>query len=315
MESTSPTPTIPGASPTLPTPLTRAGASYAVTTGDLPAHRPLGQFLLLGDSLTQEAHRQKDGFGMGAELQNAYIRRFDVINRGFSGYNTDHILLILQDIIPTPQQAHIKFLTIWLGANDSNPLGTNPPQHVPLSRFRFNLNDIISNRAVTAHIPGGLEVVLITPPPVDEYLLSQNFTGERKEGRSVEGAREYAEAVKEVGSITGVPVVDIWTAFMRKIGWEESSAASIPIPGKSEDGGKAGLGLLLSDGLHLTPQGYRLVYDELIKVMKERFPMYPPYTMPFSVKVPWEAARGGGHWDVVVQKGDVLRGVEEDEVK
>lgn len=40
-----------------------------------------------GDSITQGSFDQSRGFAFGAELQQAYVRRLDVMNRGFSyGY-------------------------------------------------------------------------------------------------------------------------------------------------------------------------------------------------------------------------------------
>jgi hypothetical protein len=51
-------------------------------------------------------------------------------------------------------------------------------------------------------------------------------------------------------------------------------------------------------GLHLTPAGYKVVFEELVKVLREKFPEFPPYKMPYGVKVPWETARGDQFWDV-----------------
>jgi hypothetical protein len=56
----------------------------------------------------------------------AYVRRMDIINRGFrsvdqillwlnwltinSGYNTDHGLVCIENVLPTPAQATVRFL-------------------------------------------------------------------------------------------------------------------------------------------------------------------------------------------------------------
>jgi hypothetical protein len=50
--------------------------------------------------------------------------------------------------------------------------------------------------------------------------------------------------------------------------------------------------------LHLSGEGYRVVFDGLIKVLKENWAEYPPYKMPFAVKVPWEIELGSEYWDV-----------------
>ena len=51
-------------------------------------------------------------------------------------------------------------------------------------------------------------------------------------------------------------------------------------------------------GLHISPQGYRIAFDGLVKLIKEKWPEYPPYKMPYTVKVQWEKDMGSEHWDV-----------------
>ena len=51
-------------------------------------------------------------------------------------------------------------------------------------------------------------------------------------------------------------------------------------------------------GLHLNPEGYKAVFDELVRVIKENWPGYLPYKMPYAVKVPWEMELGDRMWDV-----------------
>ena len=51
-------------------------------------------------------------------------------------------------------------------------------------------------------------------------------------------------------------------------------------------------------GLHLSAQGYKLVFEELKKLLKEKWPEYPLYKMPYAVKVDWEREWGSGYWDV-----------------
>ncbi|CZT42107.1 related to IAH1 Isoamyl acetate hydrolytic enzyme [Rhynchosporium secalis] len=253
-----------------------------------------------GDSITQGASDQDRGFGMAAELQAAYVRRFDVINRGYSGYNTDHALDIITRALPTPQQASVKFLTIWFGANDSN---TNPTQgqYVPPSSFRQNLLEIINHPLIKSHSPP-VNIILITPPPFEESMLVDlmKVWGATGVTRKAADARLYAEIVKDVGMEANVPVVDAWGLCMEKTGWKgdgkEGDGESMP-GGDPEKRNEVLKGLLF-DGLHLSPSGYRIVFDGLIKVMKENWPEYLPYKMPFTEKVPWEIELGDQMWDV-----------------
>jgi hypothetical protein len=43
----------------------------------------------------------------------------DIINRGFSGYNTAMILPIAKEMFAQQGTAEIAFWTLWLGANDA----------------------------------------------------------------------------------------------------------------------------------------------------------------------------------------------------
>ncbi|KUJ16609.1 GDSL Lipase/Acylhydrolase family protein-like protein [Mollisia scopiformis] len=258
---------------------------------------PLGQFLMFGDSITQGSHDQSRGFGLGAELQAAYVRRLDVINRGFSGYTSDHALEVVAKVLPNPSQAPIKFLTIWFGANDANK-NLEQGQFVPADRFKQNLNQIVNHPAVKAHSP---HIILLTTPPFEENVLQkfQEDWGYAGEVRKAKDAAEYAELVREVGKETDVDVVDVWTLFMEKAGWKTGE----PLPGSKAMGKNEVLADLLYDGLHISPTGYRVVFDALIKLIKEKWPEYRPYKMPFVTKVAWEIELGDQMWDV---KNDAL---------
>ncbi|KAE8451632.1 hypothetical protein EG329_003089 [Mollisiaceae sp. DMI_Dod_QoI] len=241
---------------------------------------PLDQFVLFGDSITEGSHTQVRGFALAAELQAAYVRRLDIINRGFSGYNSDHALEVVGKVLPTPEQASMKFLTIWFGANDANK-NLSMGQFVPAERFKENLINIIKHPVVKAHSP---HIVLLTTPPFEETILEQfredwGYTGEVRKARD---AAEYAELVREVGKETGVDVLDVWSIFMEKVGWKSGEK----LPGSKELGKNDVLSELLYDGLHISPSGYRLVFDHLIKLIKEKWPEYRPYKMPFMTKPP-----------------------------
>ncbi|CZR67802.1 related to IAH1 Isoamyl acetate hydrolytic enzyme [Phialocephala subalpina] len=245
-----------------------------------------------GDSITEGSSTQQRGFALAAELQAAYVRRLDVINRGFSGYNSDHALEVIGKVLPTPEQARIKFLTIWFGANDANK-NLEMGQFVPAGRFKSNLISIINHPAIKAHSPN---IILLTTPPFEENVLEKSrddwgYTGEvRKAG----DAAEYAELVREVGKETGVSVLDVWGLFMEKVGWKAGES----LPGSKALGESEILAKLLYDGLHVSPAGYKIVFEALIKLMKEKWPEYRPYKMPFVTKVAWEIELGDQMWDV-----------------
>lgn len=71
------------------------------------------QLVLFGDSITQGCHST-----LVPKLSEAYSRRLDVINRGFSGYNTVYALPILPLIFPDhpgPQQPRVALMTVFFG--------------------------------------------------------------------------------------------------------------------------------------------------------------------------------------------------------
>ena len=71
------------------------------------------QLVLFGDSITQGCHST-----LVPKLSEAYSRRLDVINRGFSGYNTLHAVPILPLIFqdrPGQHQPRVALMTVFFG--------------------------------------------------------------------------------------------------------------------------------------------------------------------------------------------------------
>lgn len=198
-----------------------------MATEEEALYKPYDQFILFGDSITQMSSDPHMGFGLFAALQDAYSRRLDVINRGFGGYTSGHAIKVFPKFFPTPEKATVRFMTIFFGANDACLPGS--PQHVPLDVYKENLTRIIQHPATVAQNP---HILLLTPPPVNEYQL-QGFDeskGNAHPSRTAAFTKEYAEAVREVGASLGVPVVDVWKAFMSAVGWKEGE----PLPGSRD---------------------------------------------------------------------------------
>lgn len=96
-----------------------------------------GKFVLFGDSITQFSCTQ---YGFHPALQNVYIRKLDVINRGFSGYNSEHARQILPKILES--ETNIKLMTIFFGTNDAYDY-INEIQTVELDRYKDNLSVMV----------------------------------------------------------------------------------------------------------------------------------------------------------------------------
>ncbi|KAI9868767.1 MAG: hypothetical protein M1813_004618 [Trichoglossum hirsutum] len=118
----------------------------------------------------EQASTQERGFALAPALQQAYIRRLDVVNRGFSGYNTDQALRVLPKIMPDPEQTRVRLMVrlclgrgrivlltkskaILFGSNDACFSEAQNGQHVPLDKYKKNLVKLLSHPAVEAHKP------------------------------------------------------------------------------------------------------------------------------------------------------------------
>ncbi|KAL5490526.1 IAH1 [Sanghuangporus weigelae] len=215
--------------------------------------------VLLGDSLTQggwEAH------GFAQRLASVYVRKFDVINRGFSGYNTEWAIPVFEQCLARRNEQSsaqkIRLLTIWYGANDASLPGFS--QHIPLEKFGANLARLVNmvRDPSSEWFSSETKLFLITPPPfnVRQWVAGANSAGVPHErDRDFKVTAEYAQKVREVGAHEKIPVVDVWQALWNIAGQTEHSLTKY-----------------LSDGLHLTAEGYSVVYDELIKAIKEYTP-------------------------------------------
>lgn len=215
------------------------------------------QIVLFGDSLFQGAASLEDGFCFQAALQQQVLRRFDVVNRGLSGYNTSNALKLLPQIIspPGPGGPKIAYLFILFGANDSALPRPVNNQHVPLDKYKQNLVSIITHPSIAAHSP---KIFLVTPPPLDELKTSETDNGIRKHRVSA----SYSEAVRQVAAEHSVGVIDLWTAVMdyaisKTPGFDRSKGNL----GDPETGERGHLKELLPDGLHLSAEAYRVFYD------------------------------------------------------
>ncbi|KAL2259966.1 hypothetical protein VTK26DRAFT_6178 [Humicola hyalothermophila] len=224
------------------------------------------QIVLFGDSLFQGA-AQTDGFSLQGALQAHVIRRFDVVNRGLSGYNTSNALSVLPKIFapPGPGVPRVGYVFILFGANDACvPLPTNH-QHVPLDKYKANLKRIITHPNITAHKP---KIFLITPPPLDQIRITELDlkNGHPSATRHTKVSAAYSEAVRQVAAENpGVTLVDLWKALMdTAIAKTPGFNPKGPALGDPESGVRGYLEKLLPDGLHLSAESYSIFFD-LIK--------------------------------------------------
>eukprot|EP00389_Voromonas_pontica_P014026 GDKH01021703.1.p1 GENE.GDKH01021703.1~~GDKH01021703.1.p1 ORF type:complete len:255 (+),score=42.35 GDKH01021703.1:114-878(+) len=237
-----------------------------------PVSRPC--FLLLGDSITQW------GFAPGGwvgRLAEKYQRKADILARGYAGYNTDMFLKIAPHVLRDVQKfGSIPLVTLFLGANDAAlppapEFGGSafPNQTVELNQYGENIEKLV---AQVREAVGEARILLITPPPVNDVAFIE-FMREvqpnaahliTKSNRNLEQATLYAERCKSVAERLGLPVVDLCSELQQT----------------TVDGGWKSL---LSDGLHLSEEGQRVVFEAVSTAIVRHHPELDPDRMAWDV--------------------------------
>ncbi|KAE8669800.1 GDSL esterase/lipase [Hibiscus syriacus] len=207
---------------------------------------------LFGDSITEASF--VDG-GWGAALANHFSRTVDVVLRGYSGYNTRWAFKVFDRAFPAAESGGSEgadpplAVTVFFGANDAClPDGYAAFQHVPVDEYKQNLHSIVSS--FKKRWPKAL-ILLITPPPIDEDERLRHPYVENPSGlpeRTNEAAGAFAKACVEAVAEYGIPVVDLWTRMQQYPDWRKA---------------------FLSDGLHLTREGNKVVFEEVVKKLGE----------------------------------------------
>lgn len=198
------------------------------------------KLILLGDSNTQLGHNIS---GWVNSVSDLFQRKCDVINRGFSGYNTDHIKLILPKILSEFTPESVCGFVVMLGTNDSTE-ALNQIQHVPLKRFSENMNyilDYLINWGVAKD-----KLILISPSKIyDAKWIEIKGPGITHHDHLV---TDYAREAIKIAKEKGVLYYDLNKA-MEEYG-----------PDYHE---------LLSDGLHFSQKGGELLFRGILPILNE----------------------------------------------
>jgi isoamyl acetate esterase len=197
------------------------------------------KLILLGDSNTQYGF--DDDVKWLSLLSNYLHRKCDVINRGFSGYNTDHLRLILPQILEEFDAESTCGIILMMGSNDSTK-STNKLQHVPLERYKTNLSQIIDS--LIEFCQNREKIILISPARIFDSKWSEIAEKKNEEcTHSDELVRSYAQASIDIA--------------------REKNINSLDLNGLMQEYGP-NYGELLDDGLHLSPNGGQFLFDKLV---------------------------------------------------
>lgn len=193
-----------------------------------------------------------------------------------SGKARHHLVRFVQSASSTRSTADTRPFS---GANDASL----PPcaQALSLDKYVANLNHYIFSLVEPAseYYQPEARIVLITPPPLVQAMrLEQPLPphipkGEQGKERNLEYTRKFKDACLEVGKAwdakTGgkVKVLDAWTTIVDAAGGEQDDL----------------LRPLYQDGLHFTAQGYRAIFDGLMKLIMSSWEDLNPITMKQTI--------------------------------
>ncbi len=216
------------------------------------------KFVLLGDSLTELSSDVLSlNFALTPALQQHYSRKLAVVARGYGGYSSEHLRHVLLPTLKAETAAaeKIRLLILAIGTNDAS---LNPMQAVTTDRYAQNMSWMIEQ----AKVSGAERVIVVGPGALDETKLESPIYNKTKRNL------EYAEVAKELSKDHGVPFINMWEELLLAAGWRQGES----IPGEQESGMTGGLGDLLTDGVHLSGDGYRIWYTALLKTIRAEFP-------------------------------------------
>ncbi|KAJ2652321.1 isoamyl acetate-hydrolyzing esterase [Coemansia sp. RSA 1250] len=266
-----------------------------------PSIYPLYDTLLVfGDSITQFGSSPGIS-GFVSHLSGFYSRRMDVLNRGFSGYNTRDALRIVSHVFPKTNNMSLSAKWAWrdftipdapkppqlciifFGANDARFAPYT--QHVPLNEFSINLRKLVSllRSPESEYYSPSTRILFVTPPAIGDKMVEEIS---RRDGhapdRKNKVTRLYADAVKETGKDLGIPVVDIWTAIEDAVHGIRNPTLSSQDQQEST-GNEAdavspyeGYEQYLLDGLHLNARGNELLHKLLVAKITSVWPEMDP---------------------------------------
>ncbi|KAI5465611.1 SGNH hydrolase-type esterase domain-containing protein [Mariannaea sp. PMI_226] len=227
------------------------------------------QIVLFGDSLLQHGAESFGDFSLQSALQQQYLRRLDVVNRGLSGWTSSHALQHVEQIFPERNGTtgpKMDYLIILLGANDAVLDLPTTSQHVPIEVYKENMTKIVNHPRITAHKP---KILLVTPPPIDQFKVTvlNMANGHSQAVRTSANSAAYSEVARQVARENpGVVSIDLQKALLDKA--IEMSPGDYqpggPPLGSPENGKSGALNELLPDGLHMGGLAYKVFFDILV---------------------------------------------------
>lgn len=189
------------------------------------------KIICFGDTIT-EMGLVVESRGFVARLAERYIRRADVLARGYSGYTTREALAIVEPAVLAERPMCV---ILFFGACDS--VMSDQFQHVPIDEYRENIRSLATQIAAS-----GAWLMLVTPPPLDER---------KTRSRQLAHTEKYALACYEIALEMNLPVIDLFHLIQQQQNWEKKC---------------------LMDGIHLSAQGMDVFYEAIVQELNNELP-------------------------------------------
>ena len=143
-------------------------------------------------------------------------RKCDVINRGFSGYNTKHLRIILHELLEEFEPEDVCGFVLMLGSNDSTD-PTNKIQHVSLEDYKKNMRWIIDYILNKWGLPKD-KLILISPPKInDQKWEMANNCGNCIVTHFDNLVFKYAQESVKIAKELEIPYVDLYSLMEQEI--------------------------------------------------------------------------------------------------
>lgn len=219
------------------------------------------KLILLGDSITE--YSCEFPHGLQPQLASYYSRRLDVINRGFAGYNSTHLVRILPKVLDA--ERNVRFMTIFIGTNDATLMSDRKGviQAVLVAEYTKNLN-----RLVDFCLDRNIFPILIGPALHDPVMSARGLVASQRSSEHGWGSsaqnRKYSEACAQVAKTRNVPFVDLWNAFREAGGWSCEQVLQEQVLMEN----------LLVDGIHFTDRGYQVLTQAVINTIESHIPQF-----------------------------------------
>ncbi|KAL1804647.1 hypothetical protein ACET3Z_027715 [Daucus carota] len=201
------------------------------------------KFVVFGSSIVQYAFHNNGWVSILADL---YARKADIVLRGYAGWNSRRALQVLDQVFPKTADVQPDLVIVYFGANDStrpHPSGLGP--HVPIPEYIENLKKIALH---VKSLSQKTRVIFLSSPPMDEAQFCKLLcVGLDELPRTNELARVYAEACVEMCKDLNIKVIDLWSVLQKQDNWSAC----------------------FTDGIHLSPEGSKIVANEILAVLEE----------------------------------------------